>query len=149
MPENSQSLAAKHHAFYEVLPYYVVVDEGQENAPTTTRRVQSGYEVNIYGVSTRKELAPPTPDSDYAQGYTEVQKIADEISHAAGRQCSIEVIPFASSAFLDAQDQRKVEARIQIRISHLGPLEEPAGQPEQDALKEVESRLEAVGIARR
>ena len=151
MPESPQSLATKHHAFYEVLPYYDVVDEGEENSHPTTRRVQSGFDVNIYGVTSKNELAAPVPDSDsdYAMGCAEVQKIADEISHNAAGHCSVEVNRFSSSTFLDPEDHNKVEGRIQIRISHLGPLEEPAGQPEQQALQEVENRLKALGITRR
>jgi hypothetical protein len=145
MTDDPQSLAAEHHAFYEILPYYVLAD----GTGGSSQRVQSGFDVDIYGVSTRNELAPPRPDSDYEKGYVEVQKLVDEISHDTGGQYSVEVIPFTESAFLDAQDHKKVEARIRIRISHLGPLEEPAGEPEKHALQEVENRLKGLGIGRR
>lgn len=149
MSENLPSLAAKHHAFYEVLPYYASLDEGQGGFPAMSRSVQSGFDVDIYGVNTKNELAPPGPDSDYALGYAEVQKIAEQIAHQTSGHCSVEVIPFTSSAFLDARDHTKVEARIRIRISHLGDLGEPSGLSEQRALQEVEKQLKDRGIGRR
>ena len=148
MSEDLSSLAAKHHAFYEVLPYYEMDDERQGGASVTTR-VQTGFEVDIYGLKTKNELAPPGPDSDYAPAYAEVKKIAEEVAHHSGGHCSVEVIPSPSSAFLDAQDHTRVEARIQICISHLGDSGEAAGLPEQRALEELENQLRTRGIRRR
>ena len=149
MSEDLRSLVKEYHTFYEVSPYYVLVEERHGSASRTARSVQAGFDVEVYGVNTRNELAPPGSDPVYALGYSEVRKIAEEISHHKGDSCSLEVIPSRSTAVLDSRDHTRVEAMILIRISHLGDLEQPAGPPEQGALEEVENRLRALGIARR
>ena len=37
MPDDIRSLIMEHHAFYEVSPYYVLLDERPVGLPATTR----------------------------------------------------------------------------------------------------------------
>lgn len=143
MTDNISSLVKQHHAFYEVLPYYIVVDEAD-----TTRRVQAGFDVDIYGESPEKKLIIPGPDPDYTLGYFELQKIAEELSRHATDSCSLEVLRFSETVFFDLR-RHAPEALLRIRISHCRGLHEPAGLPEQRALEELEKELESVGLARR
>ena len=66
-------LAREHHAFYEVQPYYVVINEKAGSRPAT-RSVRAGFDVDIYGVAPNNKLT--FPGSDYALGYAELQKAA-------------------------------------------------------------------------
>ena len=75
MVETLSSVIQEHHAFYEVLPYYVVVDDANGGLSLTTRRVHAGFDVDIYGESPEKKLVIPGPDPDYTLGYSELQKI--------------------------------------------------------------------------
>ena len=147
MADNISSLVKEHQAFYEVSPYYVELEGRPVGLPATTRRVQAGFEVDVYGVRTEDNEPAMPPPHEYALGYAELQKIAESVSRHASDSCSLEVIPFSSVAIIDREG--KVEAIIRIRISHWRGLDQPAGPAEQRALEEVEEELRALGIARR
>jgi hypothetical protein len=149
MSQDFRSLAQEYHAFYEVSPYYVLLDERPLGRPATTRRVQAGFHVDVYGVRQEDNEPAMPPPHDYAVGYAELQEIAERASQHATDSCSLEVIPFPSTAIIDSRNRGQVEAMIRIQISHGRGLDQPAGLPEQRALEEVERELESLGIARR
>ena len=150
MSDDIGPLVNKYHAFYEVSPYYVVRDGSRGGSlSSTARRIQAGFDVDIYGVNPHNTVEMPPPD-DYALGYADLQKVAEEISHrTSGDSCTLDVIPFASTVFFDVRHQGKLEAMIRIKISHSGDLDQPAGPPEQRVLEEVEQQLKSRGIVRR
>jgi len=149
MAENLSSLIQEHHAFYKVSPYYVLLDERPMGLPPTTRRVHAGFDVDVYGESLKKALVMPGPDPDYTLGYSELQKLAEELSRHATQSCSLEVLEFPSTVFFDLRRNWKLEALLCIRISHWRGLNEPAGPAEQRALEELEKELKSLGVARR
>jgi len=144
MADNISSLVKEHHAFYEVSPYYVELEERPVGHPAKTRRVQAGFEVDVYGVRTEDDEPAMPPPHEYALGCAELQKIAERVSQHATDSCSLEVIPFPAVAIIDREG--KVEAIIRIRISHCRGLDQPAGPAEQRALQEVEKELRGLGI---
>jgi hypothetical protein len=148
MFESLRTVIEEHHAFYEVLPYYIMVDAANGGLSLTTRRVHAGFDVDIYGESPKKELLIPGPDPDYTLGYFELQKIAEELSRRATDSCSLEVLDFPATVFFDLR-RHAPEALLRIRISHCRGLHEPAGLPEQRALEELEKGLKSLGVARR
>lgn len=149
MSDNIRSLVKEHQAFYEVAPYYVLLEERHGNLPPTTRRIQAGFDIDIYGVETDKnKLELPQPD-EYELGYEELKKMAEEVSHHISESCSLEVIPFPSEFVIDVRHHGNVEATLRLRISHCRGLDQPAGLPEQQALAEVEKQLHSMGLARR
>lgn len=148
MSDNLRSLIKEHHTFYEVLPYYVLLEERHGSPSAVTRKVQAGFDVEIYGVNIRDELVMPGPDPHYALGYAQLQKIVEAVSHGVDHSCSLETIPFPSTFVLDSRN-RTVEAMIRIRISHWRGLDQPAALPEQHALEEIENQLHGLGITRR
>lgn len=147
MPRNFHELIEKYHVQYEVLPYFVLVEE-QHGSPEKQNksRVQSGFDVDVYGVSDKVGMELP-PQPDYSIGYAELKRIADVVSQSS--QCAIEVIPFPSVAVIDTSRRFRPQASIRIRISHSGDIEQPAGLPEQQALAEIEKQLQSLGITRR
>jgi hypothetical protein len=146
MTEILQALIKKYRAFYEVWPYQVLIEEAHGSPAATRRIIQAGFDVDVCGLSNKNELELPPP-GDYALGYAELKKIADGIwQHAS--ECSIEVIPFPSTAFSEARDNFRAEAVIRIRISHRG-IDQPLGLPEQHALEELERQLQVLGLRRR
>jgi len=149
MADNISSLVKEHHAFYEVSPDYVYLEERPVGLPAGTRRVQAGFNVDVYGVRTEDNEPAMPPPNEYALGYTELQKIAERVSQHSSDSCSVEVIPFPNVAFIDPRNQGRVEAMIRISISHFRGLDQPAGPPEQRALEEVENELKSLGIAQR
>jgi len=149
MVDNFSSLVQEHHAFYDVSPYYVLFDERPVGLAATNRRVQAGFHVDVYGVRTEDDEPAMPPPHEYALGYVELQKLAARISQRTTDSCSLEVIPFPSTAIIDTRNHGHVEAMIRIQISHDRGLNQPAGLPEQQALEEVERELKSLGIARR
>lgn len=149
MSQDFRSLAQEHHAFYEVSPYYVLLDERPVGLPATTRSVQAGFNVDVYGVRTEDTAPAMPPPQEYALGCAELQNLAERVSQHASDSCSLEVIPFLSTAIIDSRNHGQVEAMIRIQISHARGLNQPAGSPEQRALAEVERELKSLGIAHR
>ena len=149
MSDNIVKIVKEHRAFYEVSPYDVMLEERHGSLKATTRKVQGGFDVDIYGINTRKDMAFPGSDRDYALGYAELQKIAEEVSHHTSGSCVLEVIPFPSRIVFDNRSGETVEGMLRIRISHGRGLDQPAGLPEEHALKEVENQLHGMGVKRR
>lgn len=148
MSDYIRSLVKEHHAFYQVSPYYLLLEERHGSSTATTRRVQAGFDLDIYAENLKPELAFPGPDPDYALGYNKLKKIAETVSRNAG-SCSIEVISFPSRVIVDNRNHGKVEGTFRIRISHRRGLDQPAGLAEQHVLEELENQLNGLGIARR
>jgi len=149
MSEDFRSLAQEHHAFYEVSPYYVLLDERPVGLPATTRSVQAGFNVDVYGIRTEDTEPAMPPPQEYALGCAELQKIAERVSQHTSDCCSLKVIGFSSTAIIDSRNHGQVEAMIRIQISHERGLNQPAGSPEQRALQEVEKELKSLGIVHR
>lgn len=141
MAENIRELIEQHHAFYEVLPYYIV----QEDRPhRTTKRVQAGFDIDVYGIKPSHERHP---GRDYVLGYVALEKLVETISPHTGESCSVEVIRFPSTVVLDAKRQFQEEGMLRIRITHQGL--QSAGEPEERILKEIKERLHDLGLRQR
>jgi hypothetical protein len=149
MADNFSLLVKEYRAFYEVSPYYVLLDERPVGLPATTRTVQSGFNVDVYGVKTEDTEPSMPPPQEYALGYAELQKLAQKVSQHASDSCSLEVIPFPWTAIIDSRTRGQVEAMIRVQISHWRGLNQPAGLPEKQALEEFERELKSLGIAHR
>ena len=149
MSDNFPSLIKQYHVFYEVSPYYVQCEERHVGVPVATRTIRAGFNVDVYGVRTEDTEPTMPPPREYALAYAELQKLAERVSQHASDSCSLEVIPFSSTAIIDSRNRGKVEAMIRIRISHWRGLDQPAGPPEQHALEEVEKELKSLGLAHR
>jgi hypothetical protein len=147
MNKKFHELVKEHHAFYEVPPYCVVLEEKEGRRSAAGRITQAGLDVDIYGISPSNKMMPPGPDPDYALGCADLEEIAEKISHLTGDPCAVEVISFGSRVVIDTH-QAAPEGMLRIRISRRGP-DQRAGLPEQDALKEVEAQLRGLGLARR
>jgi hypothetical protein len=129
------------HASYEVSPYYLVLED--------SRKVQAGFDVDVFGVNPEDDRLFPPEAHEYAFGYAVLRRLVAEVAHDAGDSCSLEVIAFPGRIVLDSRGYGKVKAMVRITISHLGPLDQPAGLPEKRALEKVKERLDALGIPRR
>ena len=88
------------------------------------------------------------PPHDYALVYAELQKLAATVSQHTEGSCSLEVIPFPSTAIIDTRSNGMVEAMLRITVSHGRGLDQPAGLAEQRALEEVEKELRSRGVTR-
>src|SRR5579863_8884906 len=110
MSDNFPSLIKQYHAFYEVSPYYVELEDRPVGLPATTRRVQAGFNIDVYGIRTEDNESMMPPPHDYALGYAELQKLAATVSQHTEGSCSLAVIPFPSTAIIDTRSNGMVEA---------------------------------------
>ena len=142
MANNIRQWAEQHHAYYEVSPYYVVVEEGHGSRSVSTRRIQNGFDVDICVATNGHGLASPGPD--YALGYADLHEIFE--SHKAADSGKIEVIPFYGTVFLEARNNFQPQTRVRLRISHGRGLDRPAGPAEGRVLGDTEKQLQDLGI---
>ena len=146
MPKDLRSLVNEHRAFYEVSPYYLVLKEKPGSLSASTRTIQAGFEVDIFGVNTNEE--PLLPGPDYVLGFAELQRLAGEVARHTTDSCSLEVIAFPDRVALGGPSHTEPQGMLRIRISHHRGLDKPYGLPEERALRELETQLKQVGIAR-
>ena len=140
MSQNIHELIEQTYARYEVLPYYVV----QAEPHGTTKRIQAGFDIEVYGV---KPSQVRHPGRDYVLGYVALEELVETVLPHTGESCSIEVISFPSTLVLDTKRQFQEEGMLRIRITHKGL--QPAGPPEERALKEIKERLHHLGLSQR
>lgn len=141
MSENIHELIEQHHAFYEVLPYYIVQEDRTHKATT---RIQAGFDIDVYGIKPSHEQHP---GRDYVLGYVALEKLVETILLNTGEACSVEVIPFPSTVFLDTRRQFQEQGMLRIRITHKHL--QPAGEPEERALQKIKERLRDLGLSQR
>ena len=140
MTEDIRSLFRNHDAFYEVSPYYLVF---------RTRRVQAGFDVDVYAARTDHAAPFMPPPDEYTRGGTELAAIAKRASLAADGACSVSAYSFPSSVTFGVRGHSgEPAAMFRIRIA-LSQLDRAVGSPESQALAEVERQLKAAGIVRR
>jgi hypothetical protein len=144
--DNIHELIKQHHAFYQVLPYYIMVQimVQEERTHATTKRIQAGFDIDVYGIKPSHEQHP---GRDYVLGYVALEKLVETILPQTGESCSVEVIPFPSEVVFDAKRQFQEEGMLRIRITHKGL--QPAGKPEERVLKEIKERLHDLGLSQR
>ena len=146
MSENIHELIEQHHAFYQVLPYYIMVQimVQEERTHATTKRIRAGFDIDVYGIKPSHEQHP---GRDYVLGYVALEKLVETILPHTGESCSVEVIRFPSTVVFDPKRQFQEEGMLRIRITHKAL--QPAGKPEERALKEIKDRLHDLGLSQR
>jgi hypothetical protein len=83
MPNDIRSLVNEHHVFYEVSPYYVVLQERHRGLSPTARRVQAGFDVDVYSQRIDDDGPWTPPHEKYEVGYAQLQRIAEDVSRHA------------------------------------------------------------------
>jgi len=141
MADNIRELIEQYHSFYEVTPYYLELEERPRGNPAASREIQAGFNIDVYGIIASLE---PGPVSDYVAAYTALQKLVETVLPHITNRCSIGIIPFPSTVILDGRKQP--EAMLRIRITHGRGLDQPAGAPEERALKEIQEKLQDLGV---
>jgi hypothetical protein len=139
--ENIHRLIEQHHAFYEVLPYYIVQEQRTQGS---TKRIQVGFDIDVYGTKPSHEQHP---GRDYVLGYLELEKLVETILPETGEACSVEVISFPSTVVLDTKRQFQEEGMLRIRITRKGL--QPVAESEEHVLKEIKERLHGMGLRQR
>lgn len=143
MSGDIRQILESHHCYLEISPYYIVTEDRPPGGAVSVRRVQAGYDLDIYGVKMSRE---PDPPAEYWLVYNRLKEIAGSVRQENKRTCCVEVIPFGSTIVLDTRNHLQPMALLRIRVAHCGDLHEPAGAVEQQALRDVEAQLSALGV---
>jgi hypothetical protein len=133
----------RHHVRYEVHPYYVVWEQRPDDGPPVDRKIQAGFEIDLYGTLDNMRFPRPHQESDMVIGYFEAA--AREIQSKVGQLCNIEVLSYPDSVILDTHANLQPEATLTIRISHCRGLDQSAGPAEEQALKAIRDKLHELG----
>jgi hypothetical protein len=148
MTNDTRELLGRTCIRHQVLPYYILLDERPVGAPPVQRRIQKGFDVDLYGAPRNGELHL---DSGYEYLHStleDLKTLAEQILPKNANSSEIELIPFDGSLDTDPAQHLKAEVLLRIRISRSGSLDLPAGPPEEQVLHEVTEKLEALQHAR-
>jgi hypothetical protein len=140
-----QQVLDRYHAFYEVRPYYMVLDEHPAGAPRIEQKVQAGFDVNLYGILQTCHF----PVFHTAEGRLVLDyfgSVAREIQSTVGHECTVELMAETDSVVRDTRRHFQPEAMLRIRISHDRGLDQSAGPPEEQALKAIRNVLHELNV---
>jgi hypothetical protein len=132
-----------HQVFYEVMPYYVLFEERPVGGPPTSRRIQAGFDVDVFGI-----VQGPAPEHspEYELVYHALSRLIEAIRSDTSEGCTIEVIPLESTVIFDFRSHFQEEATLRIRIAHCRGLDQPAGPAEEHALQKLQEELGSLGV---
>src|SRR5215467_2995862 len=100
MAPDVHDVIERHHARYEVTPYYVVVNERSPEG-TTRRMVKAGFDIEVFETKTPAE---PQPSPEYELLYSVLQGVKAKVSPHTSDDCFIDVIPYDSTVYLDPRN---------------------------------------------
>ena len=142
------ALLERHGVKYEVRPYDEVLILNPVGAPAIDKKVQAGFDVNLYGTLETEHL--PLYSSEGAHKVVRYfEELAQDIGSNVGQRCTVQVIAEEDSLILDSQHNLRPEAMLTIRIAHCRGMGQPEGPAEEQALAEVTARLKELGIRRK
>jgi hypothetical protein len=139
-----RELVKQHQAFYEVLPYSIVIEERLPASAAAVRRSQAGFDIDVYAITA---ASVPGGSPEYALGYAALRDIAETVASQSYDSCSIEAIPFTSTIILDAKRKFQPEAMLRIRVTHFRGLDQSSGKEEENALKAILKQLQHLGVS--
>ena len=143
MPTDVRTVIEVRHVFYEVSPYYVMVDYPPvENGPAA-RMVMAGFDIDVFGLKASDESQPSV---DYELLHLTLQEVRARVAPRTTDACYLEVIPYDSSFYFDAKHNFREETLLRIRIAHQRGLDRPANKAEEAALQNLEVELRQLGI---
>jgi len=136
-------LMNQHQAYYEVSPYYYVMEERTAGTAASNRRFLTGFDIDVYGTMKSLDIRS---SHEYQLVSEQLTRVTKTIASHAGDSCSIEVVPFSSTAILDTKMHLQPMAMLRVTIRHNRGVAQPVGAAERYALKEVEQQLKHLGL---
>jgi hypothetical protein len=146
--DHARELFLRHHAHYEVSPYFVVLDERPPGIRPSHRRIQAGYDVALYGNGFGHGSAHSFENGEPEKTLEELQTACHIAVAQAAEHSGIEIIADEESVMLDVKSHLEPEAMVCIRITHTRGLDQAAGESESKVLAGVVKSLESLGVKR-
>jgi len=134
----------QYHVRYEVRPYYVVWEQRPDGGPPSDRRIQAGFDIDLFGTLEKMELSR----KDHEEGAIVIgyfEALAREVQSKVGQSCTVEVLSYPDTVMLDTHAHLQPEAMLTIRISHCRGFDQPKGPAEEQALKAIQDKLHEFG----
>ena len=144
----ARQIFTRHSARYEVLPYFVVLDVRTFGVPPSQRRIQAGFDVDLYGNGFDHGSALSFENGEPRATLNELCAACRKVVAPATEYCRIEIIPYDATLILNVKIHFEPEALLRIRITHSRGLDQPAGASEERARADVGNRLESLGVKR-
>jgi hypothetical protein len=135
-----------HHCYFETSPYYVDIKGNLAGDVLNVRRVQTGFDLDIYGVKIGRQ---PDPPAEYWLVYNRLKEVADGVRHEYNQTCSLEVVPFGSALVLDTGHHLQPRLLLRIRVIQSAGIDAHADAAAQQALNTLEAQLGALGVKAR
>jgi len=146
MTNDTSDLLGRTSIRHEVSPYYILLDEHPLGTPPIQRRVQRGFDVDLYGSPLNGDLH--RDDELLRSTLEDLTAVAKQIVPQHANNSEIEVIPIEDALVMNPSKHFKAEALLRIRISHGGALDQPVGPHEEELAHAVIQKLEALRAAR-
>ena len=136
----------RHDARYEVRPCYEMFDLHPVGAPAIAQKVQSGFDVDLYGTLLEKERLPLYEIEGAGTVLDYFAKVAQDIQSKIGQYCTVQVITYSDSLIVDIGHDFRPEIMLRIRIAHARGLDQPEGPPEEQALEAIRQVLRELEV---
>ena len=146
--DDARQIFTRHSARYEVSPYFVVLDVRTFGVPPIHRRIQAGFDVDLYGNGFDHGSALSFENGELRATLNELCEACRKVVAPASEYCRIEIIPYEATLILNVKSHLEPEALLCIRITHSRGLDQPAGASEERGLADVGNRLESLGVKR-
>ena len=127
MPVDIRSFVKDRHSFYEVAPLYVLFEERLQGVPAT-RKVQAGFDVDVYGVGPEDTGLAMPPRREYTLAYAVLRALVAAVSRESDEPAHWNSSRFPPPSF-SIRGYGKVKGLLRIRVSHWRGLDQPAGHP--------------------
>src|SRR5690349_17628253 len=95
-----QNLTKARRVFYEVSPYYVVDEERPVGRPVSMKRIQAGFDVNLYALGAETPLRLDVDNARFHSTLKELEQLASEVVPEHSESTNITIAPFEDSLVL-------------------------------------------------
>lgn len=144
MNDNMREILRRHDSSYEVMPYYVFLDERPVGAKPISKTVKAGFDIDVYSERGDDE-AHPSPE--YEKAYEALRKMSEAVARDTTDSCFVDVVPFNSTVYLDPKRNFHSNTLLRIIVRHGRGMEQAAGAPEELAVKKVQEQLDQLGVS--
>jgi hypothetical protein len=144
-----QNLIKERRLFYEVSLYYVVDEERPVGRPVSMKRIQAGFDVNLYGLGAVTPLRLDVDDARFHSMLEELEQLASEVVPEHSESTNITITPFEDSLVLDTHRDLAPAASVRIRITGARNGFDREGNAEERVLSRIRTKLDEWNVPER
>jgi hypothetical protein len=134
-----RQFAQEHHVHYELEPE--LMGEGEERSVV-------GFDVRLFATHEEARLEAPACPRCVALA-ADLRAFAERVVSGGDAQARTEIVPAEPVLYESAEVPGSDEVPITVRVRFDAPVRAAAGAAEDHRLRELQTRLEALGVPRR